>query len=296
MDQQVVTFYKFMPLPDCQALQTTLQEQCQRQRLKGTILLAREGINATLAGSPDGVAAFLADLSQDPRFADIAVKLSFAAEPPFGRLKVRLKSEIVTLGLPQVDPHQGVGTYVHPQAWNSLITDPDVTLIDTRNIYEVRIGSFQGALNPETQTFREFPSFVQQHLDPATHPKIAMFCTGGIRCEKASAYLIQQGFAEVYHLRGGILKYLEAIPAQESLWWGECFLFDERVALQHGLELGSYDVCQGCGHPISAAEKLTPAYQEGICCPYCIEYLTPTKAQRQREKQHQLQLQRQRSV
>ncbi|NJK62258.1 MAG: rhodanese-related sulfurtransferase [Synechococcaceae cyanobacterium SM2_3_1] len=296
MDQQVVTFYKFISLPDYQALQNTLQDQCQCQRLTGTILLAREGINATLAGSADRVAAFLADLRQDPRFADIEVKVSTASKPAFGRLKVRLKSEIVTLGLSQVDPSQGVGTYVHPQAWNSLITDPEISLIDTRNIYEVRIGSFQGALNPETQTFREFPRFVQQHLDPAIHPKIAMFCTGGIRCEKASAYLIQQGFSEVYHLRGGILKYLEKIPAQESLWWGECFLFDERVTLQHGLELGSYDVCRGCGHPISAAEKLTPAYREGICCPYCIEHLTPTKEQRQREKQYQLHLQQQRGV
>jgi UPF0176 protein len=291
MDPQVITFYKFISLPDCQDLQPVLQDQCQAQQLKGTILLAHEGINATLAGHPGQVQAFLSDLKRDPRFADLEVKVSSASEPPFGRLKVRLKSEIVTLGLPQVDPNQGVGIYVNPQDWNPLLTDPGVTLIDTRNIYEVRIGSFRGALNPGTQAFREFPTFVQQHLDPATHPKIAMFCTGGIRCEKASAYLMQQGFAEVYHLRGGILKYLEEISARESLWWGECFLFDERVTLQHGLALGSYDMCRGCGHPLSAADKRNPAYREGICCPYCIENLTPQKEQRQRQKLYQLQLQ-----
>jgi UPF0176 protein len=284
MSLVVATFYKFVSVPDAAAQRQPLLDLCQAQDIRGTILLAAEGINGTIAGTEAAIATVLAALQQDPRFADLEVKLSTADMPPFDRMKVRLKSEIVTLGLPEIQPSQQVGTYVDSQDWNALITDPEVLVIDTRNHYEVSIGTFAGAINPQTRSFREFPDYVQQHLDPTQHKKIAMFCTGGIRCEKASALLVAQGFPEVYHLKGGILKYLETVPAEASLWQGECFVFDQRVAMQQGLALGSHEMCLSCGHPISEADKQAEGYEFGISCPHCIDALTPEKRDRQRDR------------
>ncbi|WP_104546123.1 rhodanese-related sulfurtransferase [Chroococcidiopsis sp. TS-821] len=290
MTQIVATFYKFVSLPDAVEIQAPLLSYCLSHNVKGTILLAPEGINGTIAATRDRIDAVLAFLRANPRFADLEHKESTADAPPFERMKVRLKKEIVTLGVPEVDPNQRVGIYVSPQEWNALISDPEVTVIDTRNDYEVEIGSFKGAQNPQTRSFREFPEYVRQHLDPSQHKKVAMFCTGGIRCEKASSFLLSQGFAEVYHLKGGILKYLEEVPSAESLWEGECFVFDERVAVTHDLEIGSYDMCRSCGHPISKADKVSPHYEEGISCPYCFADLTEEKRKRQQEKQKQIEL------
>jgi UPF0176 protein len=290
MTQIVATFYKFVRLPDFAAKQAPLLAHCQAQGIKGTILLALEGINGTIAGSRIGIDSTLSFLRSDPRLADLEPKESHAEFPPFERMKVRLKGEIVTLGMPEVDPNDRIGTYVSPQEWNSLISDPDVLVIDTRNAYEVDIGTFKGAIDPQTHSFREFPEYVRARLDPSQHKKVALFCTGGIRCEKASSFLLQKGFQEVYHLKGGILKYLEAVPAEESLWEGECFVFDERIAVKHGLEIGSHDMCRSCGHPISDEDKASPAYEEGISCPYCIDSLTEEKRSRQQEKQRQIEL------
>jgi UPF0176 protein len=280
----VVTFYKFVDLPDAAAMQSSLLAYCQVQNIRGTILLASEGINGTIAGSDSAVQQVLAYLRADSRFADLSYRESRAEEMPFDRLKVRLKREIVTLGKPEANPNQQVGTYVEPKDWNALISDPEVIVIDTRNRYEVEIGTFQGAKNPETNSFREFPDYVQQ-LDPARHKKVAMFCTGGIRCEKASAFMLSQGFEQVYHLKGGILKYLEEVPAAESLWQGECFVFDQRVAVQQGLESGTHEMCLSCGHPISEADKASVDYEPGIACPYCIADLTEQKRRRQQARQ-----------
>ncbi len=265
----VATFYKFFPFPDYADVQPSWLAYCQSQGIRGTILLAREGINGTIAGSRTAIDAVLAHLRSDPRLADLGHRESVCDAPPFDRLKVKLKREIVTLGLPEVDPNQGTGVHVHPRDWNALLTDPEVTVIDTRNAYEVDIGSFQGAINPQTDSFRQFPEYVQQHLDPQHTRKIAMFCTGGIRCEKASAYLLQQGFEQVYQLQGGILNYLETVPEAESLWRGECFVFDQRTAIQHGLAVGTHVMCQACGYPLSESDRTSPHYQPGHSCPHC---------------------------
>jgi UPF0176 protein len=290
MTQIVATFYKFVKLPDFASKQAPLLEFCGEQAIKGTILLAAEGINGMIAGSRQGIDSILSFLRSDPRLADLEHKESYAKCPPFERMKVRLKREIVTLGMPEVDPNKQVGTYVTAKEWNELLCDPDVLVIDTRNSYEVNIGTFKGAINPQTHSFREFPQYVRDRLDPNQHKKVAMFCTGGIRCEKASSFLLQQGFQEVYHLKGGILKYLEEVPPEESFWEGECFVFDERIAVKHGLATGSYDMCRSCGHPISEEDKASPHYQEGISCPYCFESLTEEKRSRQQEKQRQIEL------
>ncbi|NEP15383.1 MAG: rhodanese-related sulfurtransferase [Leptolyngbya sp. SIO4C1] len=284
----IATFYKFVVLDDCAGMRDRILAFCQSRQLKGTILLAAEGINGTVAGDRAGIEALLAYLRQDARLQDLTHKESEAAQAPFERLKVKLKREIVTMGQPQVSPAQQVGTYVEPQDWNAVISDPDVVVIDTRNDYEVSIGTFAGAQNPQTQSFRDFPSYAQQ-LDPQQHPKVVMFCTGGIRCEKASSYLLSQGFETVYHLKGGILKYLEAVPAEESLWQGECFVFDERVAVRQGLAPGSYEMCRGCGHPISAADMVVPEYESGIACPHCYAALTPEKRAKLAMKEQQYQ-------
>lgn len=281
----VATFYKFVRLTNCAEIRSDLLNYCNERAVRGTILLAAEGINGTIAGSSDSVNQVLAYLRSDPRFADLEHKESSAEAMPFDRMKVRLKSEIVTLGIPEVDPSQQVGAYVEPKDWNQLISDPNVIVIDTRNRYEVEIGTFQGAQNPQTDSFRQFPEYVQHHLDPAKHPRVAMFCTGGIRCEKASAFMLAQGFQEVYHLKGGILKYLEEVPAEESLWQGECFVFDQRVAVQQGLELGTHEMCLSCGHPISEADKAAPEYEAGISCPHCFQDLTVEKRRRQIARQ-----------
>lgn len=284
----VASFYKFITLSDCNELQSKILRYCQQQDIKGTILLAAEGINGTIVGTSETIHSVLALLKSDTRLADLEHKESLATDLPFERLKVKVKKEIVTLGKPEVNPNQQVGTYVSPQEWNRVISDPEVLVIDTRNDYEVSIGTFHQAINPKTKSFREFPNYVQEHLDCTKHKKVAMFCTGGIRCEKASAYMKNQGFQEVYHLKGGILKYLEEIPAAESLWQGECFVFDERIAVRQGLEPGSYEMCRSCGHPIAEADKTSAHYEEGICCPYCFDTLTPEKRTRQLERQRQL--------
>ena len=251
----VAALYKFADLPDYKTMQPGLLELCIKHGLKGTLLLAEEGINGTVAGSRAGIDALMAYLHADPRFAGIEHKESTADTMPFYRMKVRLKKEIVTLGVQGINPNKKVGTYVAPEDWNALIADPDVIVVDTRNDYEYGIGTFKGAVDPQTKTFREFPQYVKNNLDPARHKKVAMFCTGGIRCEKASSFMLEQGFEEVYHLQGGILKYLEKVLATESLWQGECFVFDQRVAVGHGLELGNHELCHACRHPVSPDDK-----------------------------------------
>ncbi len=286
----VAALYKFVALPDYRELREPLLDVCLNAGVKGTLLLATEGINGTIAGSRLAIDEVLAYLKSDARFNDIDHKESLDSELPFYRMKVKLKKEIVTMGREGIDPKMLVGHYVEPQDWNALITDPEVTVIDTRNHYECDIGSFEGAINPQTTTFKEMPAFVDQQLDPAKHKKVAMFCTGGIRCEKSTAYLLEQGFDEVYHLKGGILKYLEEVPAEKSLWQGECFVFDNRVAVDHDLNVGSYDQCHGCRHPITEAQKSSPHYQRGVCCPLCYDQLTIDQKERFAERQKQIDL------
>ncbi len=286
----VAALYKFAKLPDYRDMQPGMLDFCVAQGLKGTLLLAAEGINGTVAGTRAGIDALIAFLRADARLADLEHKESYAAEMPFYRMKVRLKKEIVTLGVPGVDPNEKVGIRVAPEDWNALISDPDVVLIDTRNGYEYDIGTFRGAVDPDTDTFREFPDYVSKNLDPVKHKKVAMFCTGGIRCEKATSFMLEQGFEEVYHLQGGILKYLEKIPAEKSLWEGECFVFDQRVAVGHGLALGEYDQCHACRYPVSPQEKASPKYQEGISCPHCFDSLTEEKRVSSAERQKQVEL------
>ena len=292
----VITFYKFVQLDDFEAIRQPLLELCQAQGIKGTILLALEGINATVAGTDAALEVLLTHLKQDPRLEDLTHKTSHADEQPFARMKVKLKKEIVTLGQPGVSPTEQVGTYVEPKDWNQVISAPDVVVVDTRNTYEVDIGTFKGANNPQTDSFRQFPDYAAKQLDPAKHKKVAMFCTGGIRCEKASSYLLEQGFKQVYHLKGGILKYLEEVPAEESLWEGECFVFDQRVTVQHGLEPGSYEMCRGCGHPISEEDSQSPHYEPGIACPHCYDNLSEEQRLRFAERVKQRQLEKERKA
>mgnify|MGYP000861485537 CR=1 FL=1 len=286
----VAALYKFVSLPDYQDFAPRLKQHCDQLGLKGTLLLAEEGINGTVAGTRETIDGLLAFLKEDPRFANIEHKESFFDGTPFYRMKVKLKKEIVTMGVNGIDPRKIVGTYVKPQDWNALISDPEVIVIDTRNSYEYAIGTFEGAIDPKTNTFREFPAFVAKNLDPAKHKKVAMFCTGGIRCEKSTAYLKEQGFEEVYHLEGGILKYLEEVPESESLWRGQCFVFDNRVAVNHNLQKGDYDQCHGCRHPITEEDKHSPQYMAGVSCPRCYDSLTEEQKQRFRERQKQIEL------
>jgi UPF0176 protein len=266
MSITVSTFYKFVPIADPLAFKTEVAAFGCQQGLKGTILVAREGINATVSGTHEAITALLHWLRSDARFSDLVSNESFAAQHPFRRYKVKVKPEIVTFGHPDVDPVTNAGTYVPPEHWNALIQDPGVIVIDTRNSYEFDVGTFRGAIDPKTKTFREFSNFVGENLDPAKHHKVAMFCTGGIRCEKATAYMRAQGFRDVYHLEGGILKYLEVIPKQDSLWQGECFIFDERVALEHGVTPGGYVLCTGCGYPIHRTGSADDSVND---CPKC---------------------------
>lgn len=288
----VATFYKFTPFPDRATKQQEYQTLCEASDIRGTILLADEGINATIAGTSAAIEHVLDSLRQDDRLQNLDVKYSTAETLPFGRLKVKLKPEIVTFGQPDTNPNAIVGQYVRPEDWNELISQPDVVTIDTRNDFEVAIGSFHGAENPHTASFRDLPDFVQQNLNPNQHKRVAMFCTGGIRCEKATSYLRQKGFEEVYHLQGGILKYLEEVPAEESLWEGDCFVFDERVSVGHGLEPGDYELCQACGAPVSDADRRSPHYEAWISCPSCYESLTPEKRSRQLARKQQAESER----
>ncbi len=292
----VAALYKFVSLPDFHELREPLLDKCLSLGIRGTLLLAEEGINGTVAGSREAIDQLLAALRADPRLVDLSHKESFDSEQPFYRMKVKLKKEIVTMGVPDIDPNKVVGSYVKPQDWNALISDPEVLLIDTRNDYEVEIGTFQGAVDPKTSSFRQFPEYVRKHYDPEKHKKVAMFCTGGIRCEKASAFMKQEGFDEVYHLEGGILKYLEEVDESESLWQGECFVFDNRVSVKQGLAPGHYELCHGCRRPITERDKLSPVYEEGVSCPACHDKLSDDQRQRFRDRQKQIELARQRNV
>lgn len=284
--------YKFVSLPDYKALQAPILEACVSNHIKGTLLLAEEGINGTIAGLTENIHKLLHFLRTNPlfesRFADLEHKESFASEHPFYRMKVKLKKEIVTLGVAGVSPTKLVGTYVKPEDWNALISDPEVLLIDTRNDYEVDIGTFKGAIDPKTTTFREFPAYIAEHFDKTKHKKVAMFCTGGIRCEKASSYMMDQGFEEVFHLQGGILKYLETVPEAQSMWEGECFVFDQRVAVKHNLEVGEFDQCYACRHPLSPVEMQSTQYTPGISCPYCYDKISEEKRASLTERQRQV--------
>lgn len=290
----VCALYKFVRLDDYQALRAPLLRILHDNRVSGTLLLAGEGINGTVAGTREGIDALLEWLRRDPRLAAIDCKESLTDKPPFKRTRVKLRKEIVTMGVPGIDPGHVGGTYVEPCAWNALISDPDVLLVDTRNDYEVRVGTFRHAVNPGTATFRQFPGYVQDKLDPGKHKKVAMFCTGGIRCEKSTALLKEQGFDEVFHLRGGILKYLEDVPEEDSLWEGECFVFDERVTVDHKLEQGNYDQCHACRLPITDSDKASDRFLHGVSCPHCYDRLTAAQKSRFRERQKQMQLATQR--
>ena len=293
-----MAFYGFTAMEGLPALQLELKALAEQGSVRGTILLAEEGVNGTISGPDAGVTAVLDRLRQLPGLGGLEAKFSRAEQQTFHRLKVRLKREIVTMGCPTVKPAEQVGTYVPPEQWNALIADPDTLVVDTRNRYEVEVGSFAGAIDPGTESFREFPAWVEQTLRPLveeTQPKaIAMFCTGGIRCEKSTAYLLQQGFENVHHLQGGILKYLEEIPEERSSWQGECYVFDQRVSVNHQLQPGSYSLCHACGLPVSPAQRLEPSYREGISCPHCIDRFSEVDRERFAERQRQMHLARER--
>ncbi len=290
----VCALYKFVNLFDYQAMRSPLLEVMNHHGIKGSLLLAEEGINGTVAGTQQGIDALLVYLKSDPRLTDIDYKLSYHDNKPFYRTKVKLKKEIVTLGVNGIHPPEMAGHYVEPADWNDLISDPETLTIDTRNEYEIAIGTFKYAVNPHTETFRQFPKYVENNLKNSRYQRIAMFCTGGIRCEKSTAYLRQYGFDEVYHLKGGILKYLEQIPEEDSLWQGECFVFDDRVAVTHALRQGSYDQCYACRMPITEADKQRDTYEKGVSCHHCYDRLTPEQKQRFAERQYQQTLAKQR--
>ncbi|WP_444918987.1 oxygen-dependent tRNA uridine(34) hydroxylase TrhO [Microbulbifer sp. JMSA003] len=295
MNQFVVcALYKFVTLENFETLRTPLLDVMQENSVRGTLLLAQEGINGTVAGSREGIDAVLAHLKSDERLTDLDYKESITQAMPFLRSKVKLKKEIVTMGVEGIDPLRTVGTYVKPKDWNALISDPEVVVVDTRNDYEFQVGTFKNSINPETETFREFPKYVKENMDPAKHKKVAMFCTGGIRCEKSTAYMKEQGFEEVYHLHGGILKYLEEVPAEESLWEGECFVFDERVTVNHNLERGKYDQCNACRMPITEEDQQSPLFEQGVSCPHCHDKVPEADRARFREREKQIQLAKQR--
>lgn len=286
-DFRVAALYKFTPLQADKALQDRLLSVCSAHGVMGTLLIASEGINGTIAGSADGVEAVLDAIRSLPGCGDIEPKDSVASEQPFLRMKVRLKKEIVTLGVPGVDPNRAVGTYVEPEDWNDLISADDVVTIDTRNDYEVRIGQFKGAVNPETTSFREFPEWFRKFRETRPNARIAMYCTGGIRCEKSTAFALTEGLDEVFHLKGGILKYLERIPEEQSLWEGDCFVFDRRVAVRHGLKEGDYTSCHACREPLAPEDLKSPLFVAGESCPHCHADRTEDQRQRYAERQKQ---------
>lgn len=286
----VCAMYHFVNFPNFEAKKAPLLELMEKQSLRGTLLLAKEGINGTVAGPEKGITKLITYIKEELGFEDISWKLSYHTDVPFYRAKVKLKKEIVTMGIEDIDPLDIVGTYIKPEDWNALIEDPDVVLIDTRNDYEVEVGTFKNAVNPKTTSFRQFPDFVSAELDPAVNKKVAMYCTGGIRCEKSTAYLKGLGFENVYHLDGGILKYLEEVPEENSLWEGECFVFDNRVTVNHQLERGQYDQCHACRMPITDQDKRSNAYVKGQSCPHCIDSQTEKQKARFKEREKQVQL------
>ena len=285
----VAAFYKFVTLEDFPVLRESFLKECAARDIRGTILLAQEGINGTIAGSQESLDSILEFFHQDLRLADLKFRISYATDNPFYRLKVKLRNEIVTLGVDTIDPASKTGKRVTSENWNALISDPDVLIIDTRNDYETGIGTFINAIDPNTTSFRDFPNWLEKQ-DIPQDKKIAMFCTGGIRCEKSTAYLMEQGFENVYHLEGGILNYLETIPEEKSLWHGECFVFDERVSVGHGLEPGNYELCRGCRRPITAEDKQSTHFEMGVSCPRCHQHLTVAQKNGFRERQKQMNL------
>ncbi len=291
---RVAALYKFARLDDFEALRAPLAAFCCGHGIKGTLLLAHEGINGTVAGSEEAIPVLIDHLQAIEGLAGLEVKYSSAGEMPFHRMKVRLKREIVTMGVENIDPTNSVGTYVAPSEWNALISDADTIVIDTRNDYEVALGTFAGAVDPATSSFREFPAWVEQHRAELDGKKIAMFCTGGIRCEKATAYVRSLGFDDVFHLKGGILKYLEDVPAAQSLWQGECFVFDERVSVSHGLAEGEAELCRACRRPLTPRDRASPAYAEGVSCPHCVEERSDGDRARYAERHRQVELARSR--
>ena len=286
----VAALYHFARLPRCAELRAPLAALCRENGVRGTLLLAPEGINGTIAGSDDAVRAVLEFLRDEPALAGLEHKESRAAGMPFLRMKVRLKKEIVTMGIEEIDPVGAAGTHVAPKDWNALISDPDTVVIDTRNDYEVAIGTFRGAVDPGTRSFRDFPDWVRRHRDLVAKPKVAMFCTGGIRCEKATAFMKAEGIENVFHLKGGILKYLEDVPEEESLWQGACFVFDERVSLSHGLVAGGHTLCRACRHPLTADDRRSPLFEDGVSCPRCHGDRSAADRARYRERQRQVEL------
>ncbi len=295
MPQLVVcALYKFVTLENYQELRQPLHDVMEKNYVRGTLLLASEGINGTIAGSRHAIDTVIDWLKMDARLNDIDCKESLTDKPPFNRTRVKLKKEIVTMGVEGIDPKRIVGTYVNPNEWNALINNPDVLVVDTRNDYEFQVGTFKNAINPNTQSFREFPEFVKNNLNPQQHKKVAMFCTGGIRCEKSTAFLKEQGFDEVYHLKGGILKYLEEVPVADTLWEGECFVFDERVTVNLALEKGSYDQCNACRMPITEHDKASDKYLQGVSCPHCFDKNTQEQKARFTEREKQMELARNR--
>ncbi len=288
----VAALYHFTRFDDPAAIKPGLAQLCCARGVTGTLLLAREGINGTIAGSRDAIDAVLSHIRALPGCADLEWKESTASQPPFARMKVRLKREIVTMGQPDVDPRARVGHYVDPADWNALITAPDVAVIDTRNDYEVAIGTFQGAVDPQTASFRDFPAWWEANKHRFHNKRIAMFCTGGIRCEKSTNYLLGQGVDQVYHLKGGILKYLEEVPEDQSTWQGECFVFDRRVSVGHGLTEGPHLLCHACRRPILPQDRSHPAFEEGVACHHCVDETSAEDKVRFRERQKQIDLAR----
>ena len=289
-DCLVASFYKFVPLPDFESLREPLLSVCRQNQLKGSILLAEEGVNGMIAGEPDSVNSVLDYLRSIQYLADLIHCRSLTDEMPFKRMKVRLKEEIVPFRVDKVNPHLKTGKFIEPEDWNAILRDPGIKVVDTRNDYEAGIGTFAGAENPHTGHFNQFPTYAAKNLDPAIHKKVAMFCTGGIRCEKASAYLLQNGFEEVLQLQGGILNYLQKIPSAKSLWRGQCFVFDGRVSVGQNLVAGSYQSCKSCGRPISTDERASSKYEEGVTCPHCHDNISDKKRAAARERQRQYEL------
>ena len=287
---QVAALYRFVRLEGYENLRGPLLAFCEARGIRGTLLLAEEGINGTIAGTAQAISEVLAYLKKDERLADLECKFSYNTDRPFLRMKVKLKKEIVTMGRPGIDPNQCVGRYASPEQWNTLVDDPECLVIDTRNDYEVEIGTFKGAINPNTTSFREFPEWVEKNLDPSKHKKVAMFCTGGIRCEKSTSLLVSMGFEDVWHLQGGILNYLEKTPVEQTRWDGECFVFDSRVSVDHHLEKGSYDQCYACRFPIDDAQKASDLYVPGVSCPRCHDAHSDQQKERFTERQKQIAL------
>ena len=290
----VAALYHFTRFDDPSAIKPALLARCLDLEITGSLLLAKEGINGTIAGAPDAITQILDYIGTLPGCAGFDHKLSHASVPPFPRMKVKLKKEIVTMGQPDIDPKAKVGQYVEPAQWNDLIQSEDVVVIDTRNDYEVAIGTFEGAIDPKTTSFREFPQWWEENKDRFHNKRVAMFCTGGIRCEKSTNYLMGQGVDDVYHLKGGILKYLEEIPQEHSTWNGECFVFDARVSVGHGLTEGPHDLCYGCRRPILPEEKNRSEYEHGVSCHQCFDETTAEDKERFRERQKQIRLSRER--